>query len=76
VLLVDVGYGLAELVAPRRFFGRELVLQLLDLVADAGRSLKVLLVDRLVLVRAVLLDLLLELLQVVGNGRELHADPR
>ncbi len=76
VLLTDLGDGLPELVAPRRFLEGELVLQLLDLVANTGRGLEVLLVDRVVLVRALLLDLLLELLELVGCGRQLHAHAR
>src|SRR6266849_6024876 len=42
--------------------------------ANARRGLEVLLVDRVVLVRTVLLDLLLELLELVRRGRQLHSD--
>src|SRR5207245_552167 len=75
VLLADVGDGFTELVAPGGLLEGELVLQLLDLVANARGGLEVLLVDRLILVRAVLLDLLLELLELFGRRRELHAHP-
>ncbi len=76
VLLAHFRHGLAQLVAPRGFFLRQLVLQLLDLVAHRRGRLEILLVDGVILVRALLANFLLQVLQLVGSGRELHADTR
>src|SRR5260370_2638691 len=76
VFLADLGDGLTELVSPGGLLERELVLQLLDLVANTRGSLEVLLVDRIVLIRLLLLDLLLELLELVRSGGELDAHTR
>src|SRR5712691_3605208 len=73
VLLVDLGHGRAQLVAPLHLFLDVLVLELLLFVAEGGGGLVILVGDRLFLLDLEIADLFLHRLQVGGSGGELHA---
>jgi hypothetical protein len=75
VLLVDLGHGGAELVAPLHLFLDVLVLELLLLVAEGGSRLVVLVGDRLFFLDLEITDLFLHRLQIRRCGGELHAHP-
>src|SRR5438876_2972143 len=74
VLLVNLGDGGAQLVAPLHLFFDVLVLELLLLIAEGGSGLVILVGDRLFFLDLKVADLLLHRLEIRRCGRQLHAN--